>query len=553
MPWSGERRRRWPLQAVRLAVLALSILGTPALAQAPPAWLYSARPGDTIWDLSRAYLADWRRWPELQALNRVRVPERIPPGQILRIPLAWLRPVHAEAVPVAVEAPAQVRQGGGAWGPLAQGTALTEGDAIATGPEGSVTLRLADGSRVLIPGGTTVVMERLLRFEGTPLADSRFRLERGRLEQADVTVGSRFEVASPPATTSVRGTAFRQALSDDGGQASTEVLTGSVGVTAERRTVSVPAGFGTVAGLDTPPAAPVPLLPPPDTSPTPDLLERLPPTLAVAAQAGAVRYRFVIAPDSTFATLLADEVRDGPTFRVPDLADGAYVWRVRAIDQLGLEGRHRDRAFVLNAHPEPPAPLEPRRAGRVRDAAPRFAWAEPVDAAGYKFRLASAAAPDRPLLERTDLPRAELVPDQPLPPGEYVWQVATRSADGEIGPFSDPQPFTRLEPAPVPEPAVANATDRMLVVQLPRAVEGARYRVQLARDAAFSELAFDEVIEGTELEVRHLYPDRYYLRAQAIESDGYEGAFSAPQRIDVVPARWWPFVAIPLAFLLLAL
>ena len=47
----------------------------------------------------------------------------------------------------------------------------------------------------------------------------------------------------------------------------------------------------------------------------------------------------------------------------------------------------------------------------------------------------------------------------------------------------------------MPEPAVANATDRMLVVQLPRAVEGARYRVQLARDAAFSELAFDEVIE----------------------------------------------------------
>ena len=66
------------------------------------------------------------------------------------------------------------------------------------------------------------------------------------------------------------------------------------------------------------------------------------------------------------------------------------------------------------------------------------------------------------------------MPDQPLPPGEYFWQVATRSAEGEIGPFSDPQPFTRLEPAPVPEPAVANATDRMLVVQLPRAVEDAR-------------------------------------------------------------------------------
>jgi hypothetical protein len=316
------------------------------------------------------------------------------------------------------------------WGPLAQGTAL----------------RLSDGSRVLIPGGTTVVVERLLRFEGTPLADSCFRLERGRLEQADVTAGSRFEIASPPATTSVRGTAFRQALSEDGGQASTEVLAGSVGVTAKWRTVAVPAGFGTVAGLDTPPAAPVPLLPPPDTSPAPDLQERLPATLAVAPQAGAVRYRFVLAPDPGFATLLADEVQDGPAFRVPDLPDGAYAWRVRGIDRLGLEGRHAERVFTLNARPEPPAPFEPRRAGRVRDAAPRFAWAEPVDAAGYSFRLASAAAPDRPLLERTDLPRAELVPDQPLPPGEYVWQVTTRSAEGEIGPH-------RRVPAPAPAPA----------------------------------------------------------------------------------------------------
>ena len=137
--------------------------------------------------------------------------------------------------------------------------------------------------------------------------------------------------------------------------------------------------------------------------------------------------------------------------------------------------------------------------------------------------------------------------------GDYVWQVATRAADGGVGPLSDPQPFTRLEPLPVPEPEVAAATSDETVVRLPTTIEGARYQVQLARDPAFADLALDRVLEEPELRVRHLYPDRYYLRARAIEADGYEGAFSAPQRLDVVPARWWPIVAIPLGLLLLAL
>lgn len=148
---------------------------------------------------------------------------------------------------------------------------------------------------------------------------------------------------------------------------------------------------------------------------------------------------------------------------------------------------------------------------------------------------------------------AEFVPDQALPVGSYVWQIATRGADGEIGPLSDPQPFARLEPLPVPEPEVAAATSDELVLRLPRPSEGARYHVQLARDRAFTDIALDRFLDQPELQVKHLYPDRYYLRARAIEADGYEGAFSSPQRIDVVPTRWWPMVAIPLGMLLLAL
>ena len=60
------------------------------------------------------------------------------------------------------------------------------------------------------------------------------------------------------------------------------------------------------------------------------------------------------------------------------------------------------------------------------------------------------------------------------------------------------------------------------------------------------------LLDEPELQVKHLYPDRYYLRARTVEADGYEGVFSPPQRIDVVPTHWWPMIVIPLAMILLA-
>jgi hypothetical protein len=585
---ASARRRPAAVAAAALAILAAAGLAAaavpaqPAAAQpsagaAAGAWLYSARPGDTIWDLSRRYLVDWRRWPELQALNRVADPRRIPPGSILRIPLDWLRPAGAEAVVDAVRPPAELR-GGGALAEgraLGPGDAVAPGDVVATGPGGSVALRLADGSRILVAGETTLAIERLLRFEGTPLADSLLRLERGRVEPEGVASGSRLSILSPPATTSVRGTGFRLALEEDGRRLDAEVLEGRVRVAAGAAAAAaapagraataalVGAGFGTSTALGRPPEAPRRLLPAPDVAAAPATADRLPLALEAAPVPGAAAYRFQLAPDARFGALVRDELVEAPPaggaprLRVaPDPPDGAYAWRVRAVDAGGLEGLDSaPRALVLDARPEPPAPLLPRRAGKVREPLPRFAWAAPVDAAGYRFRLAPAAAPDRPLVDRDDVAGAEFRPEAPLPVGEYVWQVATRAADGEVGPLGDPQPFTRADPPPAPEPEVGEASSDALVVRLPRAsaAEGTRYQVQLAPDPAFGEPALDRVLDEPELRVAHLRPGRYYLRARVVEADGYEGAFGPAQRIDVKPARWWPLVVVPLALVLLAL
>jgi hypothetical protein len=287
-----ERGRSGTWRAATMPALAAILLAVgPARAQPTSVWLYSARPGDTIGDLSRTHLTDWQRWPELQAINRIEDAKRIPPGWILRFLVDWLRAVPAEARPVAVEPPAQVRDAGQpAWQPLAVDRPLGDGAAVATGPDGSVTLRFADGSRMLVPGGTTIVLERLRRLDGTPLADSAFRLEQGRVVPTDVPSGSRMAVRSPPATTSVRGTSFRLALDQGAAELDTEVLTGCVTVAAQGRDRPVGGGFGTTTRAGEVPRAAVPLLPPPDVARIPPRVERVPFAVELGPLAGAVGY-----------------------------------------------------------------------------------------------------------------------------------------------------------------------------------------------------------------------------------------------------------------------
>ncbi|MDW7601063.1 LysM peptidoglycan-binding domain-containing protein, partial [Stenotrophomonas maltophilia] len=68
----------------------------PALAGAQD-WNYRVRPGDTLWDLGGLYLKPSVRWQQLQQHNRIDNPYQLPPGQLLRFPISWLRTEPAPA------------------------------------------------------------------------------------------------------------------------------------------------------------------------------------------------------------------------------------------------------------------------------------------------------------------------------------------------------------------------------------------------------------------------------------------------------------------------
>ncbi|MGE3773067.1 MAG: FecR domain-containing protein [Gammaproteobacteria bacterium] len=269
----------------RLALL-LALSFASAGAQAAE-WIYTVQPGDNPWTLTERLLAGIKYWPRIQAHNHIADPEHIPPGTRLRIPVDWLRRAEVTATVAAVQGDAELlRTGVGAARALRTGTALKTGDVVRTGEAGNVTVEFKDGSRMLVHAGSELRMADLAAYENTDLVDTRVELVRGRTESLVQPLRdnpSRFEITTPSAVTSVRGTDFRVNASAQATR--TEVLGGKVGVAgASAREVGVEAGYGNVTEESAAPAAPVPLLPPPSLEGLPAVVERVPIAFNVPTQ-----------------------------------------------------------------------------------------------------------------------------------------------------------------------------------------------------------------------------------------------------------------------------
>jgi hypothetical protein len=539
---------------VAIAVL-LSLGGATAVTAEDAVWRYTVRPGDNIWDLSRRYLADWRNWTEIQSLNGIDQPHRIPPGSRLDIPLRLLRLEPAPATLVATHGSLTLLRDG-APHPAAPGDALRIGDRLITDDQGSAVLRFADGSEVILGGAGELVLDTLSRYRGTGIVDTRLRLERGRIEtevQPAAGSGSLFEIWTPPATSSVRGTDLRIGLDDAVERSATEVLSGSVAVSALATARRVPAGFGTITRQGEPPEPPRPLLAPPAAADLPLTLERLPLRLAMPPLPGADRFRLNLARDESFQEILVDQIVEAGGAARLDLPDGSYVARMRGVEPDGLEGQDRVWRLEVHARPEPPVPLGPQRDGRLRDPLPQFAWSEPLDARAYRFALATDAAFSDPLIETDTLTAATFTPTAPLPLGTYYWRLGSIDGDGRRGPWSDVQAFEVVAPPADPTIDALESEKGRLTIRLADLEPGQQVRFQIASDPVFSDVLADRTVDEPELVVPGLLPGDYWFRAQIIEADGYISDFATPQRITVPPVSWWPVMLVPFALLLLLL
>ncbi len=540
---------RWRHLGIALLALAVGWAGTGVAARAED-WVYVVRPGDNLWSLTQRHLKHLGYVSRLQAVNGVADPYRLSPGTRLRVPLVWARrrPGIARVVSHGGSC-TLVRDGGAAPVAIAVGTELAVGDGVTCAANSYVTLEFEDGAQLRVQPNSQIRLDAAWVYGDAGFFAEDVAMRRGRTESSvppEAPATSRFRVLTPASTTSVRGTQFRVAADDTDAATRSEVERGQVSVIAQRRSVPVNAGFGSITRQGAAPSPPTSLLPPPDLRSLPAVLERVPLRFALVPLTGATGYRGGVAADSTFTRPVAESSAKSTTLRGPDLPDGDYWLRVRGRDAQGIEGQDAVPPFTLNARPEPPFVLQPQVGGSA-GVTPEFAWTAHPQADHSALEVAGDAGFEAPLITQRALRDTRFRAPGPLPPGRYVWRIATVSATEGRGPNSDAMPFRVPYPGPSAE-APQLSRDR-LIIQWARPAPGQTFWFQLADDAAFTTPRVDQAVAEPRIDLPRPRGGRYFLRIRIVEADGFAGPYGEPQQITVPHSRWWLLLLAPLALL----
>ena len=135
--------------------------GTNAEAGDNAIWQYKVRSGDTLINVSQRYLKNPQQWPALQVINKLSDPNKLLPGEPLRIPLAMLKQRMAFAEVTAVSGSVQVLETNSTARVLQVGNQLGAGAEIQVSNNSSATLRFADGSIVVMQLSSSMRLDRV--------------------------------------------------------------------------------------------------------------------------------------------------------------------------------------------------------------------------------------------------------------------------------------------------------------------------------------------------------------------------------------------------------
>jgi hypothetical protein len=532
----------------------MALVAQLALAQDKPAQVnepvhvITTSKGDTVIGLSKRYLSDPKRWPEVVAANALPNANRIATGATVRIPLRLMRVDAVSAKVISVTGAAQAAAGAGvsnAQAPLQAGQEVPEGGEVITGPDGHVTIRLVDGTLLRLRPDSRLHLRESSRLRDVDSVRSGARLRQGRVEvEAAPAPAGRpgFSIDTPQGVLGVRGTEFRVSVDGSGTDTKGEVLGGAVAFSGPNATTGaggerVGAGFGTSIAANGQVAPPVRLLPKPDVASLPPLQERLLMRFALTPLPGAQGYHAQIARDAGFDQVVADQKSASPELRFADLPDGDYVLRVRAVDPKGLEGLDADHRFRLKARPEPPLPALPAPRAAITGNQVELAWAANKEAQSYRLRLARSADFKTVLRDVPGLKSLSSVQDD-LASGVYFWQLASVRVGADQkedqGPWGDVRSFELRSVPPEPQPPKVGTT--AVTFSWP-GTPGQSFDFEVARDAAFAQMVLQRTLTVPNFELLLPLPapssGRFYVRVRAKDPDGFVGPYGVAQYFDI--------------------
>lgn len=477
-------------------------------------WRYRVQPGDNLYDIARDYLRPGYGWRSLQRINRVPDPRQLTPERDLLMPVDWLRTEAGVARIVYLRGDVARERGGGAPEPLTTGDVVQAGDVVVCGVESEVTLRLDDGSRVLIGAGSRLVIEQLLRHGGQAASapiSADLRLEQG---EADTRVeprpeaSPRFRVRTPALTLGVRGTSFRARVTEQG-TVWTEVATGRVAA-------ADPAGSPQPAGPS-----------------RPRRVSAGPGMAAVASASAAASPEAVVPP----VPLPAAEPAPGRVAGGGVRGDGGGSQASELALLLGGQGLRRDSGEQGPAQPTPllAAPDLSGVPRRIERLPLDLGWSGTASQ-GYRVQVYEDPALERRRFDqRVETARLRGGPD--LPDGDYVLRVRGIDAQGLEG-RDALLPLTidaRPEPPFISTPrAGGRVYGEQVRLSWTRSLAAGRYRLQIGAqaDPGQAPVLDRQDLDQAEL-LQALPPGHWHWRVASIAPDGEQGPWSDVQGFEL--------------------
>ena len=382
-------QRTTTTRALKSALVGLTLLAsTPTFAAE---WLYTFRPGDTIWDLCLKYTNQRGCWMTLPKLNGVKNDRYIKPGFVLTFPADWLKNLPKPVSVTYVDGDAfQQPLNSSERQPIHKGDLLGLGSPLTTGDNGNLNLKFADGSSLQMEPNSELSLDTLSSVDGYGIVDSRLRLNQGAVKTRVIkrTPASRFRITTPSAVAAVRGTEYRVSSIDGPTPLMRgEVFEGLVDVNTDKNTQSVPAGFGITAKKGQALTQPKPLLPAPIfiSDATPKLL---PIKVEWQALTDASHYQLELLHDNQLDELIERRQISDTQRTFDELAVGCYKLRLRGIDSESLQGLASEQALCVAA----PLGIPDLNADHL-EYSDRFnaqlSWAAVEDAASYRVQVAT--------------------------------------------------------------------------------------------------------------------------------------------------------------------
>lgn len=172
----------------------------------------------------------------LQEHNRPLDLNQLQTGQTLRVPKTWFRQEPSPMKVTRIRCSGRAEPSTAAQQALYPGMSLGEGDIINVPGGCQVSLSLRDGSQLQLPSSSVVQIDTLRDSPDTKLPQVKLKLLQGKISLSlfkKRPAGATFEVATPRATTGVRGTEFRVSHDPDSDTSTVEVLQGEVQTQAQ--------------------------------------------------------------------------------------------------------------------------------------------------------------------------------------------------------------------------------------------------------------------------------------------------------------------------------